>query len=453
MKSWVLIACIFCLGNYEMICESYVVRPKKTFLLASNDLSFLETMLGDVLNASTIKPGDIISPDFGPNQTGGNLIRPGGKFIYPAFWIRDYAMSLPVGLVSRSDQKHMLLLTAKTQAILPWVTKWGTKVPKGSIADHIRIDDGKPIFFPGTYDFENQGKPIWGNQPPFCDQFYFVQMVFEYVKKFPQDPIFKLNVENITWSERLELAFNMPPSNKFSGLVEVNDSNRGVDFGFRDAVYITGELCFASLLKFQAAGQLAYIFTRWNMPEKANFYSQLAQKIKKSIPKTFLDARGMLHASTGKSSQADVWSTAYAVYLGVLDKNNRKITGRFLRNAYLAGTLSYHGNIRHILTSDDFSATSAWELSEAKINTYQNGAYWGTPVGWVAHAIAQVDVKTARKLAYEYVQDLREGDFRKGGNFGAPWECFNAERAQNPVYLTSVALPFFIFKHPLYEFE
>ncbi len=428
-------------------------RSTKTYLLESKDLNFLDSMLADVLEASKIKSGAIISADFGPNNTGGNLIRPGGKSSYPAFWIRDYAMSLPVGLVSRLDQKHMLMLTANTQAIMPWVTKWGTKVPKGSIADHIRIDDGKPIFFPGTYDFENQGKPVWGNQPPFCDQYYFVQMVFEYVKSFPQDPIFKYHVENITWLERLELAFNMPPSNKISGLVEVNDSNRGVDFGFRDAVYMTGNLCFASLLKFQAAGQLAYIFNQWNMPKKAKFYARLAQQIKKSIPKTFLDARGMLRASTGRSSQADVWSTAFAVYLGVLDENNKKITGLFLRNAYLAGTLSFRGNIRHILTTDDFSVTSAWELSEAKLNTYQNGAYWGTPVGWVAHAIAQVDVKTAMKLAEEYVRDLREGDFRKGEIFGAPWECFNKDKAQNPVYLTSIALPFLIFKTQLYEFE
>ena len=57
-----------------------------------------------------------------------------------------------------------------------------------------------------------------------------------------------------------------------------------------------------------------------------------------------------------------------------------------------------------------------------------------------------MDIQTAQKLAKEYVQELRDGDFRKGESFGSPWECFNDKLTQNPVYLTSVAVPFIIFK-------
>lgn len=35
-------------------------------------------------------------------------------------------------------------------------------VPCGAIADHIRIDDGLPIFYPGTYSYEKQGVSEFG---------------------------------------------------------------------------------------------------------------------------------------------------------------------------------------------------------------------------------------------------------------------------------------------------
>lgn len=154
----------------------------------------------------------------------------------------------------------------------------------------------------------------------------------------------------------------------------------------------------------------------------------------------------MLRASTGASAQADVWATSLAIHLGVLSGKPRLKAAKYLRDAYLKGELSQKGNIRHVIKSDDFSSTSAWEKSVVPINTYQNGAYWGTPVAWVCQSIASVDRPSAQKLAKEYMQELREGDFRKGEHYGSPWECFNENLTQNPVYLTSVAVPFIIFK-------
>ena len=114
----------------------------------------------------------------------------------------------------------------------------------------------------------------------------------------------------------------------------------------------------------------------------------------------------MLRASTGISAQADVWATSLAINLGVLTGQSRLKAAQYLRDAYVKGELSQKGNIRHVVQSDDFSATSAWEKSVVPINTYQNGAYWGTPVGWVCHAIAYVDLPSAQKLAKEFIQEL-----------------------------------------------
>jgi hypothetical protein len=183
-----------------------------------------------------------------------------------------------------------------------------------------------------------------------------------------------------------------------------------------------------------------------NKHEKAETYRNIAIQLKVEIPKIFSDNRGMLVASTGKSSQSDVWSTALAVYLGVLEGDKLDKTCRFLRDAFKNGTLAKQGNIRHNLPSDDFSESTAWESSIANKNDYQNGAYWGTPTGWVCDAISRVDVDAAKQLAKEYIDDLRAGDYRKGADFGAPWECYNSKSPQNAVYLATVACPFIVFK-------
>ena len=423
-----------------------LVQGQQKSILGTNDLVFLEQMVKDVMEASRIYPGQKISKDFGPNQTEGVLIRPGGRTSYPAFWIRDYAMSIETGYVSEKEQKHMLELTASTQSDSLIRTKWGTSIPKGSIADHIRIDDGKPIYFPGTYSFENQGEKKWGMQPPFCDQFFFIQMAYFYVKSFSKTPTLSKEINGVKLINRLEQAYQMPPSHPRSHLVQVDETNRGVDFGFRDAIYITGKLCYASLLKYQAAKQMAYLYGKMRNKSMSLRYQQEANLLKLSIIRTFIDTRGMLRASTGISAQADVWATSLAINLGVLTGKSRLKAAQYLRDAYLRGELSQKGNIRHVIKSDDFSATSAWEKSVVPINTYQNGAYWGTPVAWVCQAIAFVDLPSAQKLAKEFIQELREGDFRKGDTFGSPWECFNDKLTQNPVYLTSVAVPLIIFK-------
>ena len=421
------------------------IQGQKKDLLQTEDLAFLKQMVKDVMDSSRIYPNQLISDNFGPNLTGGILIRPGGRNSYPAFWIRDYAMSIQSGFVTQEEQKHMLLLTAKTQSDEFKFTKWGSFIPKGAVADHIRIDDGKPIYFPGTYSYENQGDKKWGMQPPFCDQFFFIQMAFHYVTSFSAFHSLNENINGIRLLDRLELAYQMPPIDSITGLIEVNNENRGVDFGFRDAINITGKLCFASLLKYQASLQLAHLFQELGDKKKALMYKNEATKIKKSIIKTFKNKDGMLFASTETSAQADVWATSLAIHFDVLRGNNRLKAAKHLLQGYISGELSQNGNIRHILKSDDFNENLSWEKSLVPKDTYQNGAYWGTPVGWVCKAIAYVDQVAAQKLASEYIQDLREGDFRKGGDFGAPWECFNGNAKQNPVYLTSVAVPLIIF--------
>jgi len=434
-----IIACCF--------LEAQDLSSKQEKILSKNDFVFLETITKDVLEASKIFPGQKITPDSLQNNTGGTLIRPGGRDCYPSFWIRDYTMSLESGFVTKEEQKHMLLLTASTQCDQTWITAGGSMVPLGAIADHIRIDDSLPIYYPGTSNVNKQGNKVFGMFPPYCDQFFFIHMAYHYVLSTSDLSVLQLEINGISLINRLEIAYKVPPTRKESHIVYTTDDYRGVDFGFRDVIQLTGDLCFPSLLKFKASYQMAELFEMLNRKDKAASYREIAENIKNAIPGLFMDPRGMLLASTGKSNQPDVWSTAFAVNLNVLSDTNTLKSCQLLAEAYEKGYLSYKGNIRHILITDDYNDSTAWEISIAKKDTYQNGAYWGTPTGWVCYAIARVDPSLARKLAGEYIEDLKINDFRKGEEYGAPYECFHPSgHKQNPVYLTTVTCPYIVFK-------
>ena len=200
-----------------------------------------------------------------------------------------------------------------------WITNAGSMIPFGAIADHIRIDDSKPIFYPGTYDYNSQGGKTWGMVPPYCDQYFFIHMAYLYIKNTSSDKYLLDEINGVRLVDRLEMAYIVPPTQQDGALVYTNDDFRGVDFGFRDAVYITGNLCFPSLLKYMASLELAELFDMINRKDKAEGYRNTANRLKKEIPRVFSDNRGMLLASTVKSKQADVWSTSLAVYFCILE--------------------------------------------------------------------------------------------------------------------------------------
>ncbi|MCD2422431.1 hypothetical protein LQ567_06630 [Niabella pedocola] len=423
------------------------VWAQEKTIIEVKDLQFLKGLTQAVLDSARVHAGEPLPVPFGFNRTGGTLIRPGGRATYPAFWIRDYVMSLETGFVTAVEQKHMLLLTAATQCNQTRITNGGGMIPFGAIADHILADNRMPVYFAGTYDVEEQGTHEFGFFPPYCDQFYFIRMAKHYIAATGDWAVLSKVVNGTTLADRLEIAFRVPPARTGTHIVHSIEPYRAVDFGFRDAIHITGDLLYPSLLKYEAALELSAIFKKKGNPEKAALYKTIADSLKLAIPRTFTDAGGMLRASTGKSAQKDVWGTALAIYLNILSGKAAEKAAAVLSGAYVAGTLAYKGGIRHVLTTDDFSSATAWEgaIPAAPLNQYQNGAYWHTPVGWVAYALWLVDPQNARKLVKEYIAALRDTDFRKGSGYAGPLECFHPPSyTRGPVYLTSVSCPYIV---------
>ena len=438
------------ISGFFLICLT-ACTGSRTPLISNSDMAFLEGLTRAVVDSSRIMPGQDLPPSirsYGPNRSGITLIKPGGRDCYPSFWIRDYAMSLECEMITPAEQADILIFTAGRQSDSTWTTKTGSLVPIGSIPDHIRINDGLPVYFPGTYDYVYQGNEIW-RMPPYCDEFYFIHMAWYYVTKNEDFTLLDKPVDNISLFNRLEMAFQAVPASRVTQMAVISDTLPTCDFGFRDMISFTGEVCFGSLLRYRAALEMAELSSHTGKTMKSEEYRKIAATIKKNLVPVFADERGMLRASTGKSRQPDVWATAFAVYTGALGGKDETRACKALTNAYLAGIMAMDGQIRHVLTTDDFSATTAWEGAHVTRNSYQNGAYWATATGWVCYAISRVDKTAAARLAGEYIGNMKKTDFRlPGPDQGGPYECIYPPTGhkQNPVYMTSVTGPYAAFR-------
>ena len=287
-----------------------------------------------------------------------------------------------------------------------------------------------------------------GFQPPFDDNYYFIEMAYYYLQMSRDKNLFQSKIKGVPFLKRLDRAFSVPPSDKTTGMVVTTEKDRGVNFGFFDAVYQTGYLLFASLLRFRAAFLMKTICESLGENNKAKQYQKEADRVKRNIPEVFATSSGWLNATTGICKQHDVWGTSYAIYIDALERNIRKTALSTINDAYRSGIMCYQGNVRQILTTENYSKRSAWEKALSPINRYQNGAYWGTASGWVFYALYQIDKKSFIKMVNEYIDELIEGDYRKGEEYGSPWECFHPDGnwRQNPVYKTSVSIPFAVLK-------
>jgi hypothetical protein len=414
-------------------------------------MEFLKGIAEATVKAAHVAPG-AAKPGGGINTTGIPLISPGGN--YPAFWIRDYAMSLDCGLIGPDEMLPQLKLIARRQNG-PKQRKLlsGCIVPAFSIADHIRMD-GRPVYYPGTDDLGRlQGGNPWGPRPPADDHYYFIHIAWAYWRDTKDPAFLSETVEGLAILDRLIKAFNAPEVDPKTGAVVAEPPRRMVGFGFQDSIYMLGAMCFATLLRWRAAKQMADLCNVAKKSEEEKEFLRVADIISDNIVPVFADPAeigGWLRAATKKCRQPDVWATLFALHLGILPKEAAKRARDTVAEAVRAGqenhVIEYQGAVRHVPTTHDFSDTTAWEGSSNK-GVYQNGAYWHTPTGWLIEALYPVDPAMAKDVFDRYIKHLKEYDFRKG-KYGAPWECFgiNLAGAQNPVYMTSVTLPLAVLR-------
>lgn len=418
-------------------------------------LDFLRTMARDVVTASRVAPPE--------SKVGFALVTPCGRRGYPAFWIRDFSMSLDCGLIESDEIEAHLKLVARCQngdTTRPLAN--GLSVPPFAIPDHVDFD-GRGVFFPGTYSSgDDQGSGAYGRLPPFDDDYEFIHIAHALWRArdagsrstkadapSASAPIEWLRepIEGRPLLECLRLAFAVPTFDPSSGAVVTDEARRAVGFGFCDGIVLTGSLLFATLLRERAAQELADLCEAAGDSVHAVELRAAAATIRDHVAATFADptpGSGWLLAATGIGRQPDVWGTLFALESAAIAGEPAARARAAVVAAVRRGTITLEAAVRHVPTDRDARADSAWERTSGVAHgTYQNGAYWHTPTGWLIDVVQQDDGELAAQLFQEYVDHLKRGDFRISPQNGAPWECFGqgGRGAQNGAYLTSIALP------------
>ena len=404
-----------------------IMLPNAEPLVSPEDLQFLRGLAKDTIKSATKK-----------TSAGFDFVTPGGN--YPSFWIRDFSMAAGCGLLApRTILEHLNLAASLQNGPSERKLKSGGVLPPGAVADHINFQGGA-VFYPGTYSSgEDQGGEPWGTLPPADDPYELIHLAYCYWKRTFRVDFLREEIGGVVLFERLKNALNCPLIDPATGLFVTDFPRRAVGFGFCDGVHLTGHVLFPSLLRWRALGEMIDLARAQKITEKVAEWKQARDLIRVNIPKVFNHKDGLLIAATKLGRQPDVWGMAFGCHLGVLDIS---YAGK-LAMAYYQHTISLEGGVRHVPTTHNFSPNSAWEETVGqRINTYQNGAYWHTPTGWLASALARADREAARSLISEMVAHFRREDFRKGG--GGPWECFHPEgnHRQNPIYMASVTLPY-----------
>jgi len=207
-----------------------------------------------------------------------------------------------------------------------------------------------------------------------------------------------------------------------NGLVFVDPSDPHSAYGFTDTVGKTGEVLFSSLLYWEARLLLATMAQRAEDHDTAHTCFEAAEHTGRVLHE-FLDERtGMFRAANGDCDQVDLWASAFVLDVPAATESQTKRIAQFLLDNYDDCIL--RGCLRHL------PQPRTWQrmLVEVAPGTYQNGAYWATPAGWVAMVLDRLAPEAARAFVDEVIDELEEGQ--------AP-EWINEQTRAVPLYVAS----------------
>lgn len=315
------------------------------------------------MKASEIVPKGRRAMDSGVHgyvpQTGSN---------YDAIWLRDYYYVLEGEAIPTND-----VVTAST-IFLNGIS------PEGYGVDCVRYN-GTPIYKPG---YGTMGENPVADGPQFT-----ILTIHEAWRQSGEASFLATNV-----LDRLLLTLSTLPHNPSggTGLVWIDPSKAWdrCPYGFTDSIRKQGDCLFESLLEIDASRRLAEMLAAAGRSAEAAVLRARADAETAQVNGVFWDdEKGLYRAATVKCREHDVWGSAFAVWLGVAPSARMDRIAAYFRDHF--DGLVQHGQVRHCAPG------VYWEQGCAR-DTYQNGAFWGTPVGWFAYALERVSPQLVDRL-------------------------------------------------------
>ena len=322
---------------------------------------------------------------------------------YDAVWLRDYYYALEARLIPSGD-------------IVPLARTFLNAIsPEGYAVDCVRYS-GEPIYKPG-YGSMGENAVADGSQ-------FTVNVVFESWRQTGDSGLIASDV-----LDRLIKTLSTLPRNpaEASELVWI-DPSRVWDrcpYGFTDSVRKQGYCFFESLLDIQASMNLATMLDAANRAADAERFRTHAASVRGQVNERFWDESvGLYRAATVQCREHDVWGSAFAVWLDAVPPERVDRIARYFRDGYRG--LVRCGQVRHTLPG------IYWEKACAR-DSYQNGGYWGTPVGWFAYTLERVSPAAVDTLYADLVAYY--------GEYGVCEWFFGSTIAIPEGYVASVAQP------------
>lgn len=320
---------------------------------------------------------------------------------YKATWLRDYVMMLEGELVPTQN------MAAAAEVFLKAVS------PEGESCDCVKFD-GTVMRRPG-YDTVGEN-PVLDGYP------YLVSLVYETWRQtgdahWISDSVMALLVKVLA---------RMPRRNGLPWIDPAKDYDRA-PWGFTDSTRKTGNVLFCTLLEIRARRELAVMLAAADRPADARRERERVDDLVAKTNAAFWDPHvGLYYAATAQCRQHDIWGSAYAVWLGVADGPKADAIATSFRRDY-AG-LVQNGQVRHLRPGEFWQACNKF----GKPGQYQNGFFWGTPVGWFAYTLSRIDPALADKTFADLTADYRAR---------GPWERTFGEHKYCADYMASIALP------------
>lgn len=329
---------------------------------------------------------------------GGTWIHtPDGVGNYKSLWTRDsyYMVEYAGDLMDPKEIKASIYYLLNGQR------------EDGCIPDRVNAA-GQPVYSPGA-----PGKPMADHA---LDNGPFMAMLTcSYVNQFGDEALFR----EVEPKLRRGLDHIYVKEN---GLVYNDPKNPQCVYGFTDIVKKTGYLLFSSLLYYKASLEMHKLCVKYNCGNPA-IYRRRYEYVRQSIYKLWDENSGMFWAADGDCKQIDIWGSAYAVAVGITSEEQTQRIASYLVQHY--NKTVKNGQVRHLANGD-----GTWDqlFHDCKAGTYQNGAFWATPLAWMIPVYEMGKPGLGKSTLEKVINDFQENDIN---------ECINDGYVKVPNYVVS----------------
>lgn len=250
----------------------------------------------------------------------------------------------------------------------------------GCFADRVQTD-GTPVFSPG------------GTASPFADHAidnmpFAGRLLAAYAGRFAAVNRTAVQALFCAAEPQVRRALDFLQIDPATGLVWNDPDRPNCTYGFTDTVAKQGGLLFSSLLVVDAAQQMANWSAAFGCGNSSQYAAEavaMATAVSGGPLAAPVAQTGFFLACTqGANSLPDVWGSAYAVQLGVATPAQTTAVVAQLANA--TNGLYQSGQVRHLPAGVYWGKCFLGGCPAH--GTYQNGAFWATPLSWVLPVLA-----------------------------------------------------------------